>query len=324
MMNKYPLDKFPNVILRPKVVAKHEQHLDELATDIERYTKVGGYRDQSMFDWLLRVFENLGLSTVKTQYLDSLAITKTKLAMFVILIDDTVDNIDKRNFELFEELIKIPFNPDTIDSSKLESNAVKYLEFTRDLWLETINEVRTYPDYKKYQEALKFDVKQLLNSMEYSKFVNKYPNAVNLIENSAYVHHGMIVLIQFDFDLMCSDKFNDNELGILRELAYLSQKLARIGNLIGTYPRELIESDMSSEALVKFQKDYGNDFRFKVNKFLNRESRYPEFEKKLMVEWQKEYQLLKETVPQIKSIDGDKFVSLSKIARDGKLAASMR
>jgi len=308
MVKVYPVDKFPETTLRPDIVANHDQHLTLLSDNIEKYGEVGGYRDQVLFDWLLRVFENLGISTVNTGYLDSLAVTKTKVAMFVILIDDTVDNANKRDLRLCEELLHIPFDEVAPDRHRLEGPASDYLKFAHGLWSEIVNEIKTYPNYARYSDAFEFDVRQFLNSIRYSEFVNKHPNAANMAENDAYVHHGMMVLIQLDMDLMCSEKFNEKELGALRELAYLSQKLARIGNLISTYPREIIESDMSSEALIKFRKEYGENFSFKLNKLLNRERRYPEFEEKMIREWESEYSKIKELSTGIKSIDVKKFV----------------
>lgn len=305
-MNRYPLDKFPSTSLRPELVARHEEHVKSLSQDIAEYVKVG-HRDPSMYDWLLRVFENLGLSTVEDKHLDSLSVVKTKMAMFVVLIDDTVDNAEKRDFSLFEEISKVPFTSE-LNFSKLNKHAIEYLTFTKLLWDEIIEEIKKYPNFEEYKDSLYFDLKQLVNSMEYSKFANSHPNAVNLVENDAYVHHSMIVLIQIDLDLMCSKGFDTHELGTLREIAYISQRMAKIGNLIGTYPRELLESDMSSEALVKFQKEYGDDFKFKINRLLNREKRYLKFEEKLVEEYQAQYQLAKKISEEIKSIDVERFL----------------
>lgn len=305
-MNRYPVDKFPQEVLAPEVVARHEKHIESLSQNIEGYAKVG-HRDQSMYDWLLRIFENLGLSTVENQYLDSLSVVKTKLAMFVVLIDDTVDNAEKRDFSLFEEISKIPFTSEP-NLSKLNKHAIEYLNFTKSLWDEIISDIKIYPNFDEYKDAFYFDLKQLINSMEYSRFANSHPNAANLVENDAYVHHSMIVLIQIDLDLMCSRGFDSHELGTLREIAYISQRMAKIGNLIGTYPRELLESDMSSEALVRFRKDFGNDFNYKLNKLFNREHRYPKFEEKLILEWEKEDEAAKKLAKRIKSIDMERFM----------------
>src|SRR5690348_14681125 len=278
-MNRYPLDKFPPVSLRPDVVAKHEENFALITEEIEQYMKIG-HRGEVLFDWILRVFENLGLSTVKEQYLNSISIAKTRLLLFTVLIDDPVDNVEKRNFKLFMELIKIPFGSEFVNISTFNEKEKEYFEFAKGIWSKIISEVKRYPNYKKFEGAFEFDVKQLINSMEYSKFANTYPNAVNVIENDTYLHHSTFVLVQTDLDLMCSENFDEKELGLIRELSFVSGKMARVGNLMKTYPRELIESDMSSEALVKFKKDYGDDFKFKINKLLNRESRYLKFEEK--------------------------------------------
>ena len=101
-------DKFPEMFLQKKGMSSHESHIAILKDDLEGYEKVG-HRKRDQFVWFLKAFENLGISTVEKQYLDSLAITKTRLAMFDILIDDKVDNPQARNFDLVEFLSKIPF-----------------------------------------------------------------------------------------------------------------------------------------------------------------------------------------------------------------------
>jgi hypothetical protein len=300
-------NNFPEIILRPEVKNKHSQHIEDLKNDIDMYVTVGK-RNKRIFYWLLDVFENLGFSSVDDTYLDSLAITKTRLAMFGTLVDDIVDNIETRNYNLLTELLKIPLNPSTISISNLSSSDINYLKFTQDIWARIIHEIKRYPLYKKYEIAFDFDIKMFLNSMEYSKLVNTYPNGVNLMENDAYAHHGMVVMIQADMDLMCSKRFDDSEFGTLRELIYLSQKMAKLGNLIATYPRELLESDMSSSALIKFQKEFGADFKSQLPKILDENNRHPEFEKMLIEEWKIKYSEAKNLAKQLKCINGDKFM----------------
>ena len=48
-------------------------------------------------------------------------------------------------------------------------------------------------------------------------------------------------------DLMCSPKFNKNELPYARKTFYLTQQYMRLGNMINTYPREIDEEDVSNE-----------------------------------------------------------------------------
>ena len=287
-MNRYPLTSFPKTTLRPDVVARHEAHLKALSGDIEGYSKIGS-RDQNMYVWLLRVIENLGLSTVNKHYFDSLAITKTRISMFVVLVDDPVDNVDKRNPALTEEMLKIPFGLEYINIWKLNTDERAYLEFAKSLWAKVMKEVKRYPRYRQYQSAFRFDVEQLLNSVRYSRFVNTSLHAANLTENKAYGHHSMIVLIQTDLDLMCSDGFDDNEFGNLREFLYVSQEMASLGNLLGTYTREIEERDMSSGVFLRLK---------------DKET----LEKDLKNEWRKKYKLAQKLAKNIKSIDGDMFM----------------
>lgn len=296
------------MVLRPETVSKHEELIRQMSVTVDKYEKIGR-RDASMFDWTLRVLENCSLSTVEPQYLGSLAIIKTEFALWEVLLDDLVDNEETRNFKLFDELMKIPFDPDHMDRSKLNANEASYLEITKDIWdNDLMGVIKKYPHYERYKKAFNFDVMQLLNALRYSKFVNDDERTANVIENEAYIPHGMQIMIQMDLDLMCSKGFNDAELGMLRQLTYISQKMARIGNLLGTYPRELLESDMSSEAVLKFIKQREGGITFKLNKLLKRESRYPRFEEKIIKEWQDYYQLITEIAKEIKSIDTGRFL----------------
>lgn len=307
-MNSSPTYEFPKAALRPDVVAQHDELTKDLAPEIEKFMKLGR-RDPILFDWVLRVMENLGLSTVEPQYLGKLALVKTKFSLWEVLLDDLADNEETRNFKLFDEMVKIPLESQYINESNLSPEELNYLTVCREIWDGAVmGEVKKFPNYEKYRYALEFDLLQFINSMKYARFVNTFKEAANIIETEAYVHHSMYVLIQMDLDLMCSKGFKDSEFGMLREVGYITQRMAKIGNLLGTYPRELLEEDMSSEAVIRFLKDHGADFKFKLNKILNKESRYPKFEEKLIEEWQKEYQMAKEVAPNIKSVNMEDFM----------------
>ncbi|MDE1865614.1 MAG: hypothetical protein KGH94_03190 [Candidatus Micrarchaeota archaeon] len=306
--NAAPSYEFPKTILKPKVASQHGELVKQMEPDIQKFIKLGR-RDPLLFDWVLRVMENLGLSTVEPEYHGRLAVIKTTFSLWEVLLDDLADNEDTRNLKLFDEFVKIPLEPEHINESKLDTKELNYLRIGKEIWENSVmGEIKKLPKYEKYKEALEFDLLQFINSMKYSRFVNNIKDAANIIETEVYVHHSMYVLIQMDLDLMCSKGFNDSEFGMLREVGYITQKMAKIGNLLGTYPRELLETDMSSEAVIKFMEEHGSNFKFKLNKILNKESRYPLFEEKLIEEWQKEYQMAKEIVQHIKSVDMDSFM----------------
>jgi len=87
---------------------------------------------------------------------------------------------------------------------------------------------------------------QMINSMYYSCLVNLHPFSINFTENRIYTASNMIVYLYIDTDLMASPSFDINELGKLREMLWYVQQMARIGNWITTWKRELKERDFSS------------------------------------------------------------------------------
>ncbi len=299
---------FPQGLLKPEITVKHKWLSKELQPDIEKFVKIGR-RDPILFDWVLRVMENLGLSTVEPKYREKLAVVKTIFSLWEVLLDDLADNEETQDFRLFDEVIKSPLEPERIDESGLSLEELNYLRITKEIWNKSIiGEIKKFPKYEKYKQAFDFDLLQFVNSMKYSRFVNAIKEASNIVETEAYVHHSMYVLIQMDLDLMCSKGFEDSEFGMLREVGYITQRMAKIDDLLGTYQRELSESDMSSEAIVRLVKEYGTDFRFKLNGILNKDNRYPKFEKMLIEEWQKQYQIAKTITMNIKSVNMDEFM----------------
>jgi hypothetical protein len=102
-----------------------------------------------------------------------------------------------------------------------------------------------YPRYKEFKRIFYFDLRQVLNSMEYSFLVNTC-NISNYVEDKIYLPHGCMVILHCDMDLMCSRSFNMDELGNMRIIFHFAQKIAHIGNMLNTYPREILEKDLSS------------------------------------------------------------------------------
>jgi len=93
---------------------------------------------------------------------------------------------------------------------------------------------------------LYFDLRQMFNSARHSILVNSDPQLANKTESYAYGSHNMILLPQFDIDLMASEGFDRSDLSEFREVAWHAQRMARIGNWISTSEREARQEDLSS------------------------------------------------------------------------------
>ena len=213
-----------------------------LIDSIELYKQVG-HRNTYLFEWLYDVYKDTCLSCVDPTYVPDLVLTKTKLTIFDVLIDDIADNAKTSNKELLLRLINIPFNN--------VAHADKYYTITNQIWIDCLNTIKHFPRYSEFEDIFFFDLKQIMISMEYSWLTNVYNYCNNFIEVDNYGHHGVMVMLHCMMDIMCSKNFDKNELGKARTAFFLAQRIARIGNMLNTYSREIIEKDISSPILTK-------------------------------------------------------------------------
>ena len=235
--------------LTPENIQKQIQEIQtiELPPDIqkwvEEYEKVG-QRNRFFWRWLYFANQIIVFPEVPSEYQESLRETKTLFNMFLALLDDVADKM--LNKKLLSELLKIPFNPKQIQLSELNPQEKLYLEFTKKLWSGIYGEIKRYPKYEELSNVFEFDVSQLLNAMQYAYMVNKNPNLINKTEYWIYLSHNMQAIINLTLDLICLSRFDPHKIGILREIAWETQKMARIGNWASTWEREIEDKDFTS------------------------------------------------------------------------------
>jgi hypothetical protein len=230
-------------------VKKHRENWTNLINSVGLYKTVSK-RNAYLFDWLLYMWENLYISSVDKKYVDSLAIVKTKIAVLDTLIDDVADNPSETRDVFFDELLRFAFDRDNIDWEELTEKEGLYVKATIMVWDDVLQTLKKYPRFREFEFVFNFDVHQLMNSMRFSRTINKMPIMNNILENNIYGHHGMTVMMCGTVDLMCSPDFNADELPLMRKVLYYSQQLARLGNMVNTYPREITEKDVSSEVIT--------------------------------------------------------------------------
>ena len=221
--------------------------LKELSLEdvIELYESVGlKSRNMKFFSkWVYEVYKNLFyLPGVDLGYIEKLAVDKTKLSVFAILVDDLADNAKLRNKHLLEKAVQIPWNGH-------EEQDVMYLEATRRIWLDVIKSIQQYPRYEEFEEILYFDLDQFLDAVKYASLINTM-EIDNPIENKVYFYQNMMIMIFLDIDLMCSPFFKTEELSKFRPIAHWIQDICHVGNVLSTYQRELKEEDFSSPIIA--------------------------------------------------------------------------
>ena len=209
---------------------------------VKEYEKVGE-RDAFLWKWVYKITQITTLPIVSEEYRKSVWKIKTLLVVFDSLLDDIADK--EKNGKLLEELIKVAFKQPYIKFDHLNRREKNYLESAMRLWNYILKSIEKYPKYLEFKEIFKYDISQLLNTMEYAYLINKNPYLINKVEHLLYLSANMTTMICYTIDLMCSS-FNTQKLRKLREIAWEAQKMARIGNWITTWERELKEDDFTS------------------------------------------------------------------------------
>jgi len=216
---------------------------DDVKYFVEGYERIFGERDVFLWKFLGTVHKEAGvrLSTVNNGYIDSITDNKILISILCCILDDVIDvHKDK---ELFNAMIEL-MNKGTIEEEFKQNVKILYLE---KLWNYLINELSKYPRYEEFKDIFMFDFKQFLNNFEYSYLVNNHPMYINLNDMDNYSCHNMMVYLYNGIDLFASTEDLKNEdLPHLRTAFWHAQQMARIGNWLTTWKRELKERDISS------------------------------------------------------------------------------
>lgn len=295
---------------RENIIKKVFNHTlsDDVLYFVKEYERVFGRRDRFLWKWLAVVFKESGvtLSTVPERYLNSVNNIKVILTIFISILDDIADFY--KDEKLLKALLEIP--NEKFEGNKLERLNEKIL-FAKKLWQYIMNKLSEYPRYKEFKDIFEYDLKQVLNSMHYSYLVNKNPGLINLIEAKLCNSHNMIVFLYSDIDLMVSPRFNKDELTQMRTIFWHAQQMARIGNWLSTWKRELREDDLSSGVLAYaitnkvLSKDELNTLsRDEVIKKIENS----DMKKYFINSWRKNYRKIQKIAPMIKSVDVNAYL----------------
>ncbi len=217
--------------------ARYEDHRGLRLEDVIALYESVGRRDSDYLEWLHRVYTSMNLPCIPSECKKTLGEDKTKLAIFDIMADDLADNFVTRSRFLLQDFIRIPWH-NTVEKHD-------YIQVGQAIWDDYLESVQQYPRFKELEGIFYFDLRQVLSSMEYSSLINTV-GLDNPFEMSHHSPYGCAVILALDMDLMCLPNFDLKEMRTMRSISYLAQKIAHIANMLTTYPREVLEKDMSS------------------------------------------------------------------------------
>lgn len=274
---------------------------------VDGYNQIYGKRSNFLWKWLGVVYRESGvaLSTVDPKYIDSVTDTKILFTMLFSILDDTSEYY--KDEKLMESLLSILSN--NFDKKKIEKN--EKLMFFKKLWDYLQNEIKKYPRYNDLKDMFQYDLNQMMNSVRYCYLMNKKPEYINLQEMEIFSSYNMIVFILNGIDLLASPEFDKKDLPYLRTIFYNAQQMARIGNWLSTWKREIKEEDISSGV---FAYAFSNNIiRPDDLKNLDEDEIIKKIENSGMFEyfmrsWKKNYDNIKRYKDSIKSVDINQYI----------------
>lgn len=279
----------------------------ELQRWVNEYGKVGD-RNNAIWLFTYRIIQIFSFPVVK-KHKKSLWEIKFLITMFVILLDDMVDKA--KNKKLINELLNILFGRKHLQLRKVRSKDKEYLKFASKIWDYIKKTIKRYPRFREFEDIFQHDIFQILIAMNFTFLVNKSLYLINKTEYWAYSPYPMQSMVYCTLDLMCAPKFNIKELSSIREMFWHAQKMARIGNWISTWEREIRENDFTSGVFV-----YAIDSNlFSVNELKKEKEseiinkiKNSKIEEKLLREWEGCYNKLTKFSKKIKSVNVGEFL----------------
>jgi hypothetical protein len=204
-----------------------------------------GQRGRFLWQWCLKGVRMTTLPCVPAALREDVVETKMLSIFFGTLIDDIADREQDR--ELLQMAVSAASEDWPLARLELWSGRRRScLELIYGLWNSLWARCKTYTRFKEFELLLKFDNDQILNSMRYALLANQSPGLLNVIEHDLYQPNNMQIMFMATVDLSASPEFDLDELGLAREVFWHAQRMGRIGNMITTWEREVLDRDFSS------------------------------------------------------------------------------
>jgi hypothetical protein len=277
----------------------------------DRYDRVVGHRDRFLWKWIHNLFDEFTLSSVPRDVLDDVREQKTLLTMFITTLDDLAERSDRSGS--FDRSRWIPFEDDSDYQYGTEADR-ELIEFLCELWKSIETGIERAPRYAEFVDVFEYDLRQTINAMEYARVLNTNPAMANRTETDQYDAYNMSMFPYACVDLMYSPSFDRRDLGALRSLLCDLQQMARIGNWVTTWERELAEGDFSSgivvcairRGVITASEAKGAD-PSTVDRLIDRIKSHG-IESEFLREWEIRHKAVRKRTAELHSVDGEAIV----------------
>lgn len=231
---------------------KKEKIQLQLAHSLKLYRNVISYRDDELFTkFLPEGYAHTTLSSVDSIYYEQVMMSKIHLGMLITLLDDFADHPLYFNELLLNEMYKLPYHMQLIQTDHLSSYENTIIQLANTLLKIILANLSDLPNFKNLHALFKFDLLRIYQANHYSSLLTQYKQLFNSEELVSLRAFNMGIVIAGMIDIMGSVSFSMLELGSIRQILHLGQRYGSICNHIYTFEREFIEGDFTNEVLVK-------------------------------------------------------------------------
>ncbi|WP_246391654.1 hypothetical protein [Halosimplex pelagicum] len=220
---------------------------DRVAALADGYDRHFEERDRFLWRWVYALLPSFTLSTVDEAHAAHVREQKTLLTMYVTVLDDLVEHRGDR--ATFREARRLACDTVAPDPERAAVDPETFA-FVERLWTEFEDGLAGAPRRAEFADHFAYDFRQTADAMEYSALVSDTPHMANLAGTTRYGAHNMVMFPYADVDLMFSPAFDRRDLGALRDTLWDLQEMARIGNWLTTWEREVLEDDFSAGVVV--------------------------------------------------------------------------
>ncbi|MFB6361215.1 MAG: response regulator [Halobacteriales archaeon] len=227
-------------------VADHELPavLDDLMDD---YQPLEASRPPFMWKWVHKLAPHNAMPFLDSEYQEEVATDKTLLILYITLLDDVLEKLGDQ--ATYWELSNLP-RPRAEAAANGNGVYTEYVEFGQRVWELVEDRLQRAPEYGQFADLFSYDVRQAINAIEYTHLVINQPTIATMGDLHRYESHNMVMFAYADIDLMHTTAGLDSDHAAMREAVWHAQQMARIGNWVSTWERELREGDVSSGVVV--------------------------------------------------------------------------
>ncbi|UPW01145.1 hypothetical protein M0R88_03345 [Halorussus gelatinilyticus] len=284
----------------------------EVTELVEEYERFDGTRDPFLWKWFHWLTPQFTFSFVPDEHVADARTAKMLAGVFITIVDDFLEKDHDR--ETFDEAVKIPHAVYEMDADR-EGVQTRQLELVRDVWTTLLDVLERAPSSEEYLPLLRFDTEQATNAVHYSYLLDSYPELANTRELTVHESHNIMMFAYADVDLMFGPTFPRSDLATLRQMVWQAQMMARIGNWIATWERELHETDFSSgpvvHALESGLLDYEDLDRLRTDQEFREavieDLREAGVEAVFFEQWQSHYEELERLAANLSTIDATSY-----------------